>query len=39
LGLAMVRQIVEGHGGTIRVKETGNSGTTMELSFPRAFAD
>jgi signal transduction histidine kinase len=35
LGLAMVKQIVEGHNGTIRVKETDSNGTTMELRFPR----
>lgn len=35
LGLAMVKQIVEGHNGTIRVKETDSNGTTMELCFPR----
>jgi two-component system, NtrC family, nitrogen regulation sensor histidine kinase NtrY len=35
LGLAMVKQIVEGHGGTIDVKRTDASGTTMTLIFPR----
>lgn len=35
LGLAMVKQIVEGHGGTIEVKRTDTTGTTMVLTFPR----
>src|SRR3990167_8944077 len=35
LGLAMVKQIVEGHYGTIEVKQTSDSGTTMVLQFPR----
>lgn len=35
LGLAMVKQIVEGHNGTIEVKQTDTTGTTMLLRFPR----
>jgi nitrogen fixation/metabolism regulation signal transduction histidine kinase len=35
LGLAMVKQIVEGHYGTIEVKQTSEAGTTMVLQFPR----
>lgn len=34
LGLAMVRQILESHGGTISVKDTGEEGTTIAISLP-----
>jgi len=34
LGLAMVRQIVEGHNGTIMISETGDTGTTVRLVLP-----
>lgn len=34
LGLAMVKQIVEGHNGTIEVQSTSSEGTTMLLVFP-----
>ncbi len=34
LGLAMVRQIVEGHGGAIAISETSPEGTTIHLVFP-----
>lgn len=37
LGLAMVKQIVEGHGGTIEVKRTDDNGTTMLLRFQRIY--
>jgi len=37
LGLAMVKQIVEGHGGTIEVKRTDDNGTTMLLRFQRVY--
>jgi len=33
LGLAICRKIMEAHGGTIRVAETGPEGTTFELRF------
>jgi PAS domain S-box-containing protein len=35
LGLYIVRQIVEAHGGTIRVKSRPGSGTTFTLMLPR----
>lgn len=35
LGLAMVKQIIQGHGGTIRVAETSEQGTVMEIIFFR----
>jgi GAF domain-containing protein len=34
LGLAVVRRIVEGHGGEIRVRSTPGEGTTFALRFP-----
>jgi signal transduction histidine kinase len=34
LGLTLVRQTVEAHGGTIRVSETAGGGATFELWFP-----
>jgi signal transduction histidine kinase len=34
LGLAVVRRIVEGHGGQVRVRSTPGAGTTFSLSFP-----
>jgi signal transduction histidine kinase len=35
LGLTLVRQTVEAHGGTIRVRETPGGGATFELWLPR----
>jgi len=35
LGLAICRQIVEAHGGTIQVEQTGTRGTTILVTFPR----
>ena len=35
LGLTLVRQTVEAHGGTIRVSETAGGGATFELWLPR----
>lgn len=37
LGLYIVRQIVEGHGGTIAVASTPEQGTTFTVTLPRAF--
>ncbi len=34
LGLAIASELVEAHGGTIEVKETGPSGTTFEVFIP-----
>jgi len=34
LGLAMVRQIVEGHNGTISIESTSPEGTTVKVIFP-----
>ncbi|MCA9618569.1 MAG: HAMP domain-containing histidine kinase [Myxococcales bacterium] len=34
LGLSICRKIMEAHGGSIRVAETGPEGTTFELIFP-----
>jgi two-component system, OmpR family, sensor histidine kinase SenX3 len=34
LGLSICRKIMEAHGGTIRVAETSDEGSTFELSFP-----
>jgi signal transduction histidine kinase len=34
LGLAVVRRIVEGHGGEVRVRSTPGTGTTFALRFP-----
>lgn len=34
LGLALVREIVRGHNGSILVKNNANSGTTFEVIFP-----
>jgi two-component system sensor histidine kinase HydH len=34
LGLAICRQIVEAHGGTIRVGQTGSQGTTILVTLP-----
>jgi two-component system NtrC family sensor kinase len=36
LGLAIARQIVEDHGGEIRVRSQPNAGTTVEISLPVA---
>jgi signal transduction histidine kinase len=35
LGLAICRQIVEAHGGAIRVSRTGPEGTAIEVIFPQ----
>ncbi len=35
LGLAICRQIVEAHGGTIRVARTGPAGTAIEVTLPQ----
>jgi two-component system, NtrC family, sensor histidine kinase HydH len=35
LGLAICRQIVEAHGGTIRVEATGPQGTTVVVTLPQ----
>jgi signal transduction histidine kinase len=35
LGLTLVRQTVEAHGGTVRVTETAGGGATFELWLPR----
>lgn len=35
LGLYIVKQIVEGHGGTIAVSSTASAGTTFRVSLPR----
>ncbi len=35
LGLAICRQIVEAHGGTIRVSRTGPEGTAIEVTLPQ----
>lgn len=34
IGLSMCKQVVEGHGGTIRVGDTGPHGTTFEVWLP-----
>jgi len=34
LGLAVVRRIVEGHGGTVAVRSTPGEGTVFSLRFP-----
>ena len=39
LGLYIVRQIVEGHGGTIEVRSTAQDGTTIEVRLPRRPAE
>lgn len=35
LGLAIVKEIMEAHGGNIRVSSTEGKGTTMTLTFPK----
>ena len=35
LGLSIVRQLVELHGGTFRLESTVGAGTTATVSFPR----
>ena len=37
LGLAVVREIVIGHGGTIAAESAPRGGTVMRLTFPLAF--
>jgi len=39
LGLAICRQIVEAHGGTIRVGDTGPQGTTILVTLPEELPD
>ena len=39
LGLAICRQIVEAHGGTIRVGDTGPQGTTILVTLPGEMPD
>ncbi len=34
IGMSIVKQIVEGHGGTITIRSTLGEGTLVELSFP-----
>ncbi|MCI1749269.1 MAG: ATP-binding protein [Acidipropionibacterium sp.] len=34
IGLALVRELAEGHGGSVRVARTGPEGTVMELILP-----
>jgi signal transduction histidine kinase len=36
IGLALVREIAVRNGGTVRIVETGSSGTTMEVTLPLA---
>ena len=36
LGLAIVRQIVDAHGGSLRIESVIGQGTRVELSFPEA---
>jgi signal transduction histidine kinase len=36
LGLSMVRQIVEAHGGTVRVESRSGEGTTFTITLPEA---
>ncbi|MGN6406094.1 sensor histidine kinase [Sinomonas sp.] len=38
IGLALVREIAVRNGGTVRIVETGASGTTMEVTLPLASA-
>jgi two-component system sensor histidine kinase ResE len=35
LGLAIVRQIIEAHGGTIKVESDMGKGTTFWITLPR----
>ena len=35
LGLSLAHRIVENHGGTLSVKNTGGSGTTFRITLPR----
>ena len=34
LGLAIARELIEAHGGTVALKETGEGGTTFEIRLP-----
>jgi signal transduction histidine kinase len=38
LGLTLVQQIVESHGGRVEVESTAGSGSTFRLMFPRGLA-
>jgi signal transduction histidine kinase len=39
IGLAVVRQIVEHHGGTVSVRSRPGAGTTMSFSLPLGAAE
>ncbi|BCS87490.1 ATP-binding protein [Pseudodesulfovibrio sediminis] len=39
LGLAVVRKIVEGHGGNVEVESITGKGTTFTISLPQAFQE
>jgi len=39
LGLAIVRRIVEAHGGSIEVADAPEGGTSVRTTWPRAGAD
>lgn len=38
LGLAISAELVRGHGGTLRLRETGPEGTTFEIVLPKSVA-
>ncbi|TMV15546.1 sensor histidine kinase [Arenibacterium halophilum] len=38
LGLAIAQELIRGHGGTLRLIETGESGTRFEITLPRGTA-
>ena len=39
LGLAIARELVEAHGGTVRIAATGKDGTTVEIRVPALASD
>lgn len=39
LGLAISQELIRGHGGQLRLKETSESGTVFEICLPRGDAD
>lgn len=39
LGLAISQELIRGHGGQLRLKETGELGTVFEICLPRGDAD